>query len=141
MSGDRTAALRQALIDVTNALAGFVNLDAPYRLPYEHPLSAYDRAKRLLAETEEGGCAALLNPMQPGWAPPGWEYGMGTRLIKVGGSSWRGPVVGFYRSSLTEVGYAIESEAEVGSVQIYPAKALEERTVTFRTNTRRAGES
>ena len=52
-----------------------------------------------------------------------WE--MGTRLRKKSGSSWQGPVVGYYSTELTDVGYCIESEREPGSVQIYPASALE----------------
>jgi dihydrofolate reductase (trimethoprim resistance protein) len=50
---------------------------------------------------------------------------MGTRLRKKSGASWQGKVVGYYTTDLTDVGYAIESEREPGSVQIYPAKALE----------------
>lgn len=50
---------------------------------------------------------------------------IGTRLRKVRGASWQGKVVGYYSTSLTEVGYAIESEREPGSVQIYPSAALE----------------
>jgi R67 dihydrofolate reductase len=50
---------------------------------------------------------------------------IGTRVRKVKGSSWQGPVVGYYSTSLTPVGYCIESEREPGSVQIYPASALE----------------
>lgn len=52
------------------------------------------------------------------------KYHLGDRLTKVSGASWTGHVVGFYRSTLTEIGYAIESENEPGSVQIYPEKAL-----------------
>ena len=52
-----------------------------------------------------------------------WE--MGTRLRKKSGSSWQGPVVGYYSTELTDVGYCVESEREPGSVQIYPASALE----------------
>ncbi len=37
---------------------------------------------------------------------------------------WTGLVVGFYSTSLTPIGYAIESENEPGSVQIYPESAL-----------------
>jgi hypothetical protein len=33
--------------------------------------------------------------------------------------------VGWYSTELTPEGYAVESEAHAGSVQIYPAKALE----------------
>ena len=50
---------------------------------------------------------------------------IGTRLRNKSGSSWQGKVVGYYSTELTEVGYCIESEREPGSVQIYPASALE----------------
>ncbi len=40
--------LRVALLDVTNALEPFVETDAKTRKPYEHPLSAYDRAREEL---------------------------------------------------------------------------------------------
>lgn len=53
-----------------------------------------------------------------------WDYG--TRLKKKRGARWRGVVVGFYSTSLTPEGYCIESLHEVGSVQLYPAEALEE---------------
>lgn len=52
-----------------------------------------------------------------------WLYG--TLLQKRHGSQWRGRVVGFYSTETTPVGYAIESHFEKGSVQIYPASALE----------------
>ena len=52
-------------------------------------------------------------------------WAIGTRLRKKKGSSWQGRVVGYYSTALTDVGYAIESEREPGSVQIYPASALE----------------
>lgn len=48
----------------------------------------------------------------------------GDRVEKVSGSSWQGVIVGEYSTSLTPEGYAVESEREPGSVQIYPAKAL-----------------
>ena len=40
------------------------------------------------------------------------------------GAHFRGHVVGFYKSSLTEEGYAIESAFEQGTVQIYPLKMI-----------------
>lgn len=43
-----------------------------------------------------------------------------------GGGAWRGEVVGVYLASKTPLGFAVESVREEGSVQIYPAKALEE---------------
>ncbi len=53
------------------------------------------------------------------------KFKLGDHVKKVGGSSWHGHVVGTYRTTLTPEGYAVESELERGSVQIYPAKALE----------------
>ena len=58
------------------------------------------------------------------FAPLG-AWAIGTRLRKKSGSSWQGRVVGYYSTELTDVGYCIESEREPGSVQIYPASALE----------------
>lgn len=52
------------------------------------------------------------------------KYCLGERLTKNKGSSWTGRVVGFYSTELTPIGYAIESETEKGSVQIYPEAAL-----------------
>lgn len=53
-----------------------------------------------------------------------WTYKLGDLLTKTKGSSWTGHVVGFYSTSLTPEGYAIESINEPGSVQIYPISAL-----------------
>lgn len=53
------------------------------------------------------------------------EYALGTRVRKKSGSSWQGAVVGHYQTSLTSDGVCVESEREVGSVQIYPSHALE----------------
>lgn len=50
---------------------------------------------------------------------------LGTRVRKRSGSSWSGLVVGYYSTDLTPHGVAVESSSEVGSVQIYPTKALE----------------
>lgn len=50
---------------------------------------------------------------------------LGDRVRKVKGASWQGFVVGFYSTSMTPIGYAVESEREAGSVQIYPESALE----------------
>lgn len=54
-----------------------------------------------------------------------WKFLLGDLVRKKSGSSWQGKVVGFYTSSLTLEGYAVESEREIGSVQIYPVSALE----------------
>ena len=49
----------------------------------------------------------------------------GDLVRKVSGSGWQGMVVGWYSTMLTPEGYAVESMHHYGSVQIYPAKALE----------------
>ena len=57
-----------------------------------------------------------------------WEltkFRLGDRVKKRHGASWQGRIVGFYSTKLTHAGYAVESEREVGSVQIYPEAALE----------------
>ena len=68
-----------------------------------------------------------LQPSDAGLKPSHhWKWGLDRRLRKKKGSSWTGRVVGFYSTRLTPIGYAIESETETGSVQIYPESALEE---------------
>lgn len=49
---------------------------------------------------------------------------IGQRVTKIKGSKWTGRVCGVYATDLTPEGYAVESETETGSVQIYPAAAL-----------------
>ena len=53
-----------------------------------------------------------------------FAFKLGTRVTKTKGSSWTGLVVGFYSTAMTPIGYAVESETERGSVQIYPEAAL-----------------
>lgn len=57
-------------------------------------------------------------------APQG-KFRMGDLVKKSTGSEWVGRVVGWYSTGQTPEGYAVESEVHAGSVQIYPAKALE----------------
>jgi len=52
------------------------------------------------------------------------QFAIGDRVTKIKGSAWTGRVVGTYSTTLTPEGYAVESENEPGSVQIYPAAAL-----------------
>lgn len=54
----------------------------------------------------------------------GGKFKLGDRVTKTKGSKWTGRVVGFYSTTLTAIGYAVESETETGSVQIYPEAAL-----------------
>ena len=53
------------------------------------------------------------------------KFKRGDRVRKKSGSEWQGIVVGEYRTKLTPEGYAVESESHAGSVQIYPASALD----------------
>ena len=53
------------------------------------------------------------------------KFQHGDRVCKVKGSSWHGHIVGTYSTPLTPEGYCVESEREPGSVQLYPASALE----------------
>lgn len=53
------------------------------------------------------------------------KFQIGDYVRKKSGSSWHGRVCGTYCTELTPEGYAVESFTEKGSVQIYPATALE----------------
>lgn len=54
-----------------------------------------------------------------------WKFVLGDEVKKKSGSEWVGVIVGFYSSSQTDRGYAVESNWHIGSVQIYPEAALE----------------
>ncbi len=58
-------------------------------------------------------------------APLPATFGLGERVRKKSGAAWQGYIVGWYSTKLTPEGYAVESEAHPGSVQIYPVAALE----------------
>lgn len=58
------------------------------------------------------------------------KFQRGDEVKKKSGSEWHGHVVGEYSTDLTPEGYAVESCSHKGSVQIYPASALE---LIFRT--------
>lgn len=51
-------------------------------------------------------------------------FSIGQMVTKTKGSQWTGKVVGVYSTTLTPEGYAVESDTEKGSVQIYPVTAL-----------------
>ena len=53
------------------------------------------------------------------------QFKIGDTVRKTKGSKWQGKIVGQYSTELTPNGYAVESDTETGSVQIYPASALE----------------
>ena len=59
-------------------------------------------------------------------AMPEGAFKIGDRVRKKGNKGqWHGRICGFYRATHTPIGYAVESERELGSVQIYPETALE----------------
>lgn len=53
------------------------------------------------------------------------NYPLNTRVRKKRGAEWHGKVCGYYATDLTGEGVCVESEREIGSVQIYPIDALE----------------
>lgn len=53
------------------------------------------------------------------------KFKIGDYVRKKSGSNWHGRICGTYSTELTAEGYAVESYTEKGSVQIYPASALE----------------
>jgi hypothetical protein len=53
------------------------------------------------------------------------KFRIDDRVRKTKGSEWQGKIVGTYSTGLTPEGYCVESEVHKGSVQIYPASALE----------------
>lgn len=63
------------------------------------------------------------SPVERGVRRPKFERGDLVR--KRTGSQWIGRVVGEYSTALTPEGYAVESAMHSGSVQIYPAAALD----------------
>jgi hypothetical protein len=55
------------------------------------------------------------------------RWRIGTYVEKKFGSSWRGRVCGYYSTSNTPIGYAVESIYDPGAVQIWPEAALERK--------------
>ena len=53
------------------------------------------------------------------------KFVIGDKVRKIKGSEWTGTVCGTYSTELTLEGYCVESDSHKGSVQIYPAQALE----------------
>ena len=72
---------------------------------------------------ERNGWGIAIDVVPPPTPVPSFQRG--DRVRKIKGSSWQGLVCGEYSTALTPEGYAVESEREPGSVQIYPASALE----------------
>jgi hypothetical protein len=66
------------------------------------------------------------------------KFKLGDLVRKIKGSEWHGRVVGTYSTALTPEGYCVESASHTGSVQIYPASALEELRRVPSEKTKRA---
>jgi dihydrofolate reductase (trimethoprim resistance protein) len=62
--------------------------------------------------------------LKSSWTTTHTTFQLGDLVEKRRGSSWHGRIVGWYSTDLTPEGYAVESDHEPGSVQIYPAAAL-----------------
>src|SRR5262249_21931854 len=93
----------------------------------EERLLMLDAINGVFGDDTFSGILQTLYPRADSPASPAAEPGKfkrGDRVHKISVSSWRGVVVGEYHTSLTPESYAVESEHEPGSVQIFPAKAL-----------------
>jgi len=85
-----------------------------------------DDGEYMTVSQHERIVAALTRPAQTEQQPEqSGKFAMRQRVRKTSGSEWQGRICGTYSTALTPEGYAVESEAHAGSVQIYPAKALE----------------
>lgn len=85
-----------------------------------------DRAMEIFERMSPHQMAVLISDLQDITQQRAFaKFSLGDRVRKIKGSRWQGRVVGTYSTDLTPEGYAVESETEIGSVQIYPAAALE----------------
>jgi hypothetical protein len=87
-----------------------------YRKPW------LEEAEAALSAIEAMG--AVVVPVKATDTDKKGQFRIGDRVTKIKGSQWTGRIVGFYSTTLTPEGYAVESETEIGSVQIYPAAAI-----------------
>jgi ribosomal protein S18 acetylase RimI-like enzyme len=100
--------------------------DEQFYMYHRFPTSdgaASDFHGRLDMEHSSDAVGASLDHRVP--TPWPATFTLGERVRKKSGSAWQGQIVGWYSTQLTPEGYAVESEAHLGSVQIYPVAALE----------------
>lgn len=83
------------------------------------------KPRRIWWENNEGVGMPIYTTPQTAPSAPTPTFQLGDHVRKTKGSQWRGRVVGTYSTTLTPEGYAVESDTETGSVQIYPVGALE----------------
>lgn len=81
-------------------------------------------ASLLKSNMERQAAEAERDALKAAHPWPEGPFAFGDRVEKAKGSSWHGQVCGWYTTSLTPIGYCVESEREPGSVQLYPAAAL-----------------
>lgn len=119
-----------------------VNGGDPLWYPYNAPAGVAEQAEaaalliaaavnelpRLLADSDELAALRARVAQEQAWPASHTTFAFGDHVRKKRGSRWQGRVVGWYSTTLTSEGYAIESDTEQGSVQIYPASALERST-------------
>lgn len=113
--GDRfqtpDAAMARRISDI--AIAAYLSA-----LGEQKPVASVDQPELLTIAYMQGAYNAVKGGGK-------FRFPLKSRVTKTKGSSWTGRVVGFYSTTLTPIGYAVESENEPGSVQIYPEAALE----------------
>lgn len=68
----------------------------------------------------------IRSTLSDGECPNGFRWPIGAKVRKKRGSQWRGTVCGFYSTPHTPEGYCVDSAFETGSVQVWPAAALED---------------
>ena len=123
------AADPQTVVDEITTKFAFKETDKPARrehgrLVYTLSISFGDCFIDLSFMPRSAELAILRARLETVEADARGPFKIGDRVTKVRGSSWTGIVCGTYSTKLTPVGYAVESENEPGSVQIYPAEAL-----------------
>lgn len=94
--------------------------------------AAFDAAEDEHCEGDSGNANDIVEAALRALVNQEWKnskFALGDRVTKSKGSSWTGRIVGFYSTTLTPKGYAVESENEPGSVQIYPEAALIETEI------------
>ena len=111
-----------------NTWLAFPQSDTPWFVSVDHAddcilLYAMGSVMCCATETEMAAAWNLRTPA-PEWQGMESAFKLGDRVTKTKGAAWTGRVVGFYSTQLTPIGYAVESENEPGSVQIYPEAAL-----------------
>lgn len=100
---------------------GFCSWTPDWPLAYQYVGDSQLMNGRIFPHIEADKCPQFANG-NPVGKP---KFHLGDMVRKIKGSQWHGQVVGTYSTQLTPEGYAVESATEKGSVQIYPAAALE----------------